>query len=467
MISNIDSAVIDANSESMGISVSDLMLNAGSAVSSILKERFHGCKFAFICGNGNNGGDGIVAAGLMPDEKVTMHLLKPKDSIKNGFVIEHLNKLNCEVKDLTNTSFDDFDVLVDCALGTGVKGDLKQPYKDYILLTKEFKGKIVSVDVPSGLGTGLSVEPHITITFHDVKEGMTEKNSGEIIVADIGIPKEAYDRVGPGDMKRYPIPSADSHKGSNGRLLVIGGGPYYGAPALSALAALRVGVDVVRLAVPSICASRVASFSPVFTMTELDGNMISQDHARLLLELSKTCDAVLIGPGAGTAGSTSKAMRDFISACERPVVIDADGLTALGDTPKMNGNVVLTPHKKEFEGLGGIIMDDLGSSVKDLSVKTNAIVLLKGNTDIISDGERVRTNTSGTPGMTGAGTGDVLSGIVAGLISKGMSCFDAASLGAFISGKAGELAFRERSYGMIATDVIDRIPMVLKEYIRD
>ncbi len=467
MISNLDSAVIDANCESMGISISELMTNAGTAVSSLLKERFHGKRIAFVCGNGNNGGDGIFAAGMMPGENVTIYLLKPIDSIKNPDIKERLSTLGCSVKDFRSLDLSMYEVLVDCALGTGIKGGVKQPYEDFIKRTKEFSGIIVSVDVPSGLGTHTHVNPSITITFHDMKEGMNKNNSGEIIIADIGIPSEAYDRIGPGDMVRYPVSCDDSHKGSNGRLLIIGGGPYYGAPAMSALAALRIGVDIVRLAVPESCYSIIAGFSPVFTMTDLEGDIIKKDHVDPLLDLTQEFDAVLIGPGAGTSDETRNAINDLVSRCTIPMVIDADGLTALGPSPKMNGKAVLTPHRKEFERLGGNIGDKVDMNVKELAKKTNSTILLKGPVDIVSDGNRVRYNDTGTPGMTGAGTGDVLAGIVAGLLAKGMNCFDSASLGAFISGKAGEYAFDKGSYGMIATDVIDEIPNVLKGYIRD
>jgi len=356
-------------------------------------------------------------------------------------------------------------VVVDCALGTGMSGEVRPPYDGFIRMANGFKGCVVSVDVPSGLGTSLPLRPDITITLHDVKEGMDRENSGEIIVKDIGIPKEAYENVGPGDMLRYPVPKADSHKGSNGRLLIIGGGPYYGAPAMSALAAMRVGTDIVRLAVPENCTSVIASFSPVLMMVGLSGNSLRPEHLDLLLKLSEQHDAALIGPGVGISEGTAETVRQFVKKCNVPVVVDADGLSALGKEFVSNGKTILTPHIKEFEKLGG---DPLAAcdAVLKLAKSTNSTVLLKGREDRISDGNRVRYNTTGNPGMTSAGTGDVLSGIVAGLLSKGMSCFDAAALGAFICGRAGEHAFDDMSYGMTATDVIDSIPKVLKEYLR-
>jgi NAD(P)H-hydrate epimerase len=152
----------------------------------------------------------------------------------------------------------------------------------------------------------------------------------------------------------------------------------------------------------------------------------------------------------------------FVRKCPVPIAIDADGLNALGkDFKAPNGNIVLTPHAKEFERLGGN-----RENVPDGARNLGCTVLFKGRIDIISNGDHTKFNNTGCAGMTGAGTGDVLAGITAALLSKGMSAFDAACLAAYISGKAGELAFAEKSYGMIATDVIDRIPDVLREGLK-
>jgi len=465
MITAFDSSVIDANSEAMGVGIPYLMANAGKAIASVLTERFPGKKIAFVCGSGNNGGDGIYAAKMMNPGETAVYLLRAIESIRSDFIRVTLSQLKCPIRDFSEFDEGRYDVVVDCALGTGASGEVRPPYDKFIKTSNVFKGAVVSVDVPSGLGTALSIKPDITITLHDIKEGMNNENSGEIIVSDIGIPKAAYDNIGPGDMLRYPIPRDDGHKGTNGKLLIIGGGPYYGAPAMSALAAMRTGVDIVRLAVPEICSPIVASFSPVFVMTSLSGSSLRKDHLDYLLELAKQCDAALIGPGLGLYDATTDTVRRFVRECESPIVIDADGLTALGNNFVSNGRTILTPHRKEFERLGGD-PDNVNDSVKELAERTHSVILLKGKVDIITDGKRTRYNTAGNAGMTSAGTGDVLAGIVAGLLSKGMTCFDAAALGAFISGRAGEHAFEEMSYGMIATDVIGNIPKVLKEYLR-
>jgi yjeF C-terminal region, hydroxyethylthiazole kinase-related/yjeF N-terminal region len=462
-ISALDSSILDIDSAALGVPVCVLMNNAGTVIVDLLNSRFPNKRIAFVCGNGNNGGDGITAAGMMDPKKVSVFLLRSRSSIRSDHIRDLLSKLSCETKAFSDFKQDEYDILVDCALGTGISGKVRNPYDSFIETANEFIGPVVSVDIPSGLGTDLSVIPDITITFHATKEGMDENNSGEIIVADIGIPEKAEKQVGPGEMLRYPLPEDESHKGNNGRLLVIGGGPYFGAPAMASLAAMRIGTDIVRVAAPETCCHAISSVSPVLIIVELKGKELSPNHVPMLLELTKDHDAVLIGPGLGMSNNTRIAVREFVSKCKLPTVIDADGLTALNNDPFCNPNVILTPHMKEFTCLGGLPNVDLEVSVSELSNRLKATVLLKGRTDIIAFKDKIRINTTGTSGMTSAGTGDVLSGIVAGLLSKGITPFNAACLGAYISGKAGEKSFEEHSYGLIATDIIDNISRVLKE----
>lgn len=465
MMSPKESRIIDINSEAAGVDTMTLMGNAGSKLAEVLMGRFPGKRFLFVCGAGNNGGDGFAAASLMTGEDVTVCTMGPASSIRSDESAYYFSKLVCPVIGFDALSFEGYDVLVDCVLGTGASGNVRGPYADFIVLAHSFDGTIVSVDVPSGLGCCDSIIPDITVTFHDIKTGMTPENSGEIIVADIGIPPVAVNNVGPGDMLRYPIPAPDSHKGLNGRILLIGGGPYCGAPAMAGLASLRVGADIVKIAVPENAAGTVSSFSPVFMIDQLSGKYLTCDHTSHLLSASKNYDAVLIGPGLGSCEETMEAVRSFVSGCPVPLIIDADAIGAVGPGYVAKVPTVITPHKKEFIRLGGAgTFED--RDVSALASSTGSVIVLKGRTDIISDGERTKNNTTGTAAMTGAGTGDVLAGIIAGLVSKGMTSFDAACLGAYICGKAGEYGFSEKSYGLIATDIIDFIPTVIKNGLK-
>lgn len=459
MISATDSRVLDANSEALGVPVASLMDNAGSAIADFLESNYPSERILFVCGPGNNGGDGFAAALRMDPSRVKVALLKKASQIHTDIARERYSLLECDISMYSEDCIDRCDIIVDCALGTGISGTVRDPYRQFIIDANSSGKTIVSVDIPSGLGTDLAIRPAHTITFQDVKMGMDPSNCGEILVADIGIPAEASSIIGPGDMLRYPIPGKDSHKGQNGRLMIIAGGPYFGAPIMSSLAALRVGTDIVRVFTPESSATIISLSSPVLMVTPLQGDHLSMGSLSVLLEESKRYDAVLIGPGLGTSSETIQAVRCFVERCETPMVIDADGITAIAGMELPEGTIV-TPHSGEYIRLNP---DDMDQS--ELSSKIHAVILRKGKEDVVSDGGRTRTNRTGTPAMTGAGTGDVLSGTVAGLLSKGMVPFDAACVGAFISGKAGEMAFEERSYGLIATDVIEKITSVLKAYL--
>ena len=437
------------------------MANAGKAIADFLAARFPDRHYLFVCGTGNNGGDGFAAAGILcKDHECTVALLKEPCMIRSKEASERFESLKsqaeCEIVRYSGELLDREDiVIVDCALGTGLTGAVKEPYLSFINDANASGRTIVSVDIPSGFGTGTRIIPAATITFHDLKEGMTAADCGDIFVSDIGIPEEASRVLGPGDMLRYPVPRKESHKGDNGRLLVIAGGPYFGAPALACRSAMRTGADLVHLCCPESVFPIVASSCPEITGTRLPGDRLTPESVETLLGISEKYDAVLIGPGLGSAADTMDAVREFVSACGKPLVIDADAIRAVASMEV--GNAVLTPHRAEFAQLG----DDMESVAK----RYGAIVL-KGGYDTISDGTRTRENRTGNPGMTCAGTGDVLAGCVAALLSKGMSCFDSGCLGTYIVGSAGDLAFEDRSYGLIATDVAERIPSVLREHLR-
>ena len=450
MISPLDSRVLDANSESLGVEVDVLMANAGEALADVITDLYGGKRILFVCGTGNNGGDGYVAARLL--ESDVAFFKKPKTAPSmNAF-----RKLDNRPMQFDSKMLADYDVIIDCVLGTGVSGEVREPYAEYIRAVNASDKTVLSCDVPSGFGTDLVVRPDVTVTFHDVKEGMDEKNCGSIIIADIGIPTEAYDFIGRGDMIRYPVPGKDAHKGQNGRLLIIGGGPYTGAPSLAGMAALRVGVDLVHIATPETAFQTVASASPSYIVHRLIGDHLDVRSVGKLIDMSKGMDAVLIGPGLGNDEETRRAIVGFVEECERPMVVDADGVTSFrGDIPKKN--IIFTPHRGEYEKLAR------GSEPEEFASRNECIIVLKGSTDTITDGTRTRRNRTGTPAMTVGGTGDVLAGTIAGLLAKGMTPFDAGCLGTYLCGRAGEKSFEEFSYGLLATDIIDNIARVLRE----
>lgn len=313
---------------------------------------------------------------------------------------------------------------------------------------------MISVDVPSGLGTDRAISPDVTITFHLPKPDIP----GDIEIAKIGIPEAAEFFVGPGDLRLLPGRLKESHKGSGGRILVIGGGAYTGAPALSAMAALRAGADIVTVATPSSAFETVAGFSPNLIVRELPGDRLSPENLDALTNLIGEHDVVVTGMGLGRDTKTKDALAQIIPQCDR-VVMDADSL--LHGMP-LKG--IITPHAGEFKRISNLELPagkERQELVKKFAKDKEVTVLLKGRIDLISDGDIVRGNDTGNPGMTVGGTGDVLAGIVGAFYSRA-SALQAAVAAAFVCGSAGDLAYAKKGVGLLATDVIEKIPTVMK-----
>lgn len=260
-------------------------------------------------------------------------------------------------------------------------------------------------------------------------------------------------------LKRHP----DSHKGKNGEVLVIAGSETYtGAPCLAALAVLRGGADLAYLAAPERAAN-AADIHPDLITIPLDGGHLNEAHIPKLEKWFTKSNAVLIGPGLGQKPATSKAILTIIKDCKLPMVIDADAVKALkGNLDVLKGKkAVLTPHRKEFEVISGEKADP--DKARRFTSEHDFVVLIKAPEDIITDGSRLKLNKTGNPGMTVGGTGDVLAGLVAALIAQGIDLFDAALNGAKINGMAGDLCYEKMGYGFIASDMLERIPEVMKE----
>lgn len=257
------------------------------------------------------------------------------------------------------------------------------------------------------------------------------------------------------------------HKGDFGRLLVIGGSRRYkGCVALCSLAALRSGVDLVWAAAPESVADIITSFSPDLITEPLEGDYLNPENLKKLLVLSKNFDAITIGSGLGRMVATQKTVLEFLKKVSIPTVIDADALHIIANNKKiLKQNFILTPHAYEFYSLTGYKVknntEDRIKAVKTYAKDFNTTILLKGYKDVISNGKDVAINSSGAPGMSVGGTGDTLTGIVGALLARGTNCFKAACAGAYINGKAGELATKRLGESMLASDILDEIPHVL------
>ncbi|UCD92983.1 MAG: NAD(P)H-hydrate dehydratase [Methanobacteriota archaeon] len=471
--------VLDINSEYHGVPTIRLMENAGQAVADVVRKKFDvvGKSVLVVCGTGNNGGDGFVAARYLNEHcTVRVVLAKRTEDIQTAIATKNFARIEDEMEIVESASnlgnmIRSADVIVDALLGIGISGKLREPHRSIVKRINKSKKPVVSIDVPSGLGTDLAIRPGITVALHDRKEGQTKENSGQILVRGIGIPEEAELYAGPGSFVYYPIPAEDSHKGDNGRILVVSGGPYTGAAALTGIAAYRMGADLVQIATPKKSYGVIASFSPSLIVHPLSSDILVPEDIPQIAEIAKRAEAIVVGPGLGAEKETLTAIGDLIKSVDKPYVIDADGITAVAKDmsclKKRKG--IMTPHNTEFKRLAkkkvGKTLESQIKQVSALASSTKFTILRKGRVDIISDGKKVRLNETGNQAMTVGGTGDILAGLCGALLSKDVEPFNAARMAAFTSGYAGQLAFIKKSFGMMPMDVVEEIPNVLKEYL--
>ena len=486
-----DMMVADANADAMGIPRTSLMENAGRCLAHRISQNRDPCSVAIYAGNGGNGGDGFVAARYLLNKgfKVEVFLLSDPALIKseetrlNWKVLQRINKgtspLKLEViKDSSYLHENDTEVIVDALLGTGVRGDLREPISRAVDIINQSEGFKIAVDVPTGVdpGSGMvndkAVRADVTVTFHKVKVGLdiaSVEYVGSIEVCDIGIPKEAELFTGPGDLLRIQNRDYKSHKGQNGRVLIIGGGrDYSGAPALASLASLAAGVDITVVACPRGLSPIIRSYSPDIIVHGLSEDFLNPKDTEKLIKLSENFDSVVIGCGIGREEETSLAVNDLVVEIEKPIVIDADALKLMGHgvLPRRIHETVITPHSgefREFSGLGAPLdLEDRINVVKEVSRESETTVLLKGAVDIIACNDKLKLNSTGNPGMTVGGTGDCLAGLIGALMAQGHDEFEAAFLGAYINGRAGDLAEEEYGYNFKSTDLLKFIPQVFK-----
>jgi len=491
-ITSRDMRALEMNSEYFGVSRRQLMENAGRQVALEVASRAKPEKtVAIFCGLGGNGGDGFVAARHLVALgcKVAIVLAGKARQISNKTALENWEPLHFlkdaipvyEVYDSSLIPEITADVVVDALLGTGSKGKLNPPMPQLVRKINAMKAFRVAVDVPTGVDadtgevSGVAVKADLTVTFHRTKRGLAKAGEyvGELVVRDIGLPREFENFAGPGDVllvtkRRLP----ESHKGDFGRLLVVGGSETFsGAPTLVALAALRTGVDLAYVAAPEETARAISSLSPDLITIKLEGRHLNVENVSSLKKHIEAVDAVVLGPGLGLHAETREAVKEVVEVVEnagKPLLLDADGLKAFARFKRrLKVPLVLTPHAGEYAILMGHKvpegLDDRVSELKKTATRLGAVLLLKGGVDVVSDGRRFKLNFTGNAGMTVGGTGDVLSGVVGAFLAQKADLFEAAVAGAFVNGAAGDFVFAEKGFHMVATDLLDMIPRVLND----
>jgi NAD(P)H-hydrate epimerase len=491
-ITSREMRALEFNSEYFGVSRLQLMENAGREIALEVASRFPQAKPVVVfCGPGGNGGDGFVAARhlISMGFKVTIILAGRVQDVSDEAALKNLGALRSLGENMPFVEAYDSklvpdvtaEIVIDALLGTGTKGTLRQPILQMVKQINSMEAFKIAVDVPTGIDSdtgetlGEAVRADLTVTFHRTKKGLgrAKKYVGKLVVKNIGIPREYEKFAGPGDVTLVTKPRpTDSHKGDFGRLLVVGGSETYsGAPTLVALGAMRTGVDLVYVAAPRQTALAISSISPDLITIKLEGEHLNPSNVGTLKTYFQTVDAISMGPGLGLHPETVKTVKTLVELAEnfgRPLLLDADALKAfVGFKRKLKMPVVLTPHAGEYAILTGKkVPHEFSARVEDVrntAAQLEAVILLKGAVDVVSDGRRVKINFSGNPGMTVGGTGDVLSGVVSALLAQKIDPFESATAGAFVNGAAGDFAFEDKGYHMVATDLIEWIPRVLND----
>lgn len=486
--------IIDLNSEELGVSVAQLMENAGAAVAQVVLKHYpKATSIAICCGTGNNGGDGMVAARHLAskDRKIKLILLGQENKIRTAISKQNFNILkqmenSVDITIINDSSkishmkneLTDVELIIDALLGIGITSEPYEPIKSAIKALNNSNKPIISVDLPSGMfsdipkKTKMMVTADLIVTFHDTKPCLTiDELKEKTIVKGIGVPPEAELFVGKGDLQlAIPKRETTSHKGENGTVLVVGGSiKYSGAPVLASRAALRTGADLVITCIPESIANSVRTDSPNMIVRQLEGDYLTPKHIPEILEIFKKFDVMVLGPGMSDNPESLKFVTEVLEQVpkNKPIVIDADALKALSGNLAIlkKKPIVLTPHKGEFKIVFGDVLNEKWQDqipiVLEKTKKHSCSIILKGKYDIISDGEKYKINRTGHEGMTVGGTGDVLAGILGAICAVNTNLFRAACAATYLTGKAGEFAAEDFGNSLLATDVIEKIPEVL------
>lgn len=462
--------------DEIGLPGAVLMENAGRAVARVVAAEGGG-RVAVVCGAGNNGGDGYVVARCLREQgwSPTVYLAAAREQIGGDAalhlrVYEQVGGLAVSIADASalaehRDALAAADVVVDCIFGTGLAREVEGHYRAIIETIAGCAGQVIAVDVPSGLNAdtgavmGVAVRADHTVTIGFLKVALVGApgfaHCGQVTVADIGIPRELAQARGVraaasehADVAALlPVIEPLAHKGRRGHLLVVAGSPgKRGAARLTSWAGLRIGAGLVTVATSD--SDRLGAREEIMT-AELSAD---EAGAARLIELAGGMKAIAMGPGMATGEGARRLIHAALERADAPLVLDADALNHLGGelerVAASRPPVVLTPHPGEAARLLGVSPADIEAdrmqAVRQLAERSGAVVVLKGARSLICDGGTgdgfVTINPTGGPGLATAGAGDVLTGMIGGLLAQGMAPEAAARAGVYIHGLAGDLA---------------------------
>lgn len=459
------------------------------------------------CGNGNNGGDGFCCAKLLSEAGVptTAVLMNGEPNTENaakgylelaGSLVDALN-LNDNI-DKVFARISSSALVVDCCFGTGYKGELPPQVKACMAFINRSSCKKLAADLPSG-GNALdgtvaenTLRCDYTLTFANPKLGMEfqplREHCGQITVVDIGIPKEAYHHMDYPMIKAeieqmaslIPVRRVDAHKGDFGKLTIIAGSRRMpGAAGMAAKAAVRCGAGLTTLAAPKTVVESLSSCIMEATYLPLKETVkgeIAGSNIKDIVELCKNSTAVVIGNGMGCNEDLTELLKTLLEELTCPLVIDADGINCLVGHIELikdtRAKLVITPHSGEMARLLGITVKDASANrlthALELSKSYGITVVAKGAPSFVVGSNGFATlNTTGNPGLAKGGSGDVLAGMIGGFCAQGMGTAEAASAAVYFHGMAGDRAAEKYSQmGMLATDLINELPLVFREINR-
>ncbi len=460
--------------ENLGISEHILVERAALAVCDEIFKKFSGGRVLVCVGKGNNGKDGQVIAKILAS--------------KHGFSVASVNVYNGIFKIFDKK----FDIIVDCIFGTGLNRVVDGKYKTAIEKINQSHAYVISCDIPSGLNSdtgeimGSCVKANMTVAIQEYKLGHFLNQGldmcGRLLLKDIGISVWGDDyvkKINDEEVKVFfPSMNRNVHKGNFGKVAIVGGSKNFcGGVRLShnALCALKMGCGYSCLAVPE---SLINVYSPyanecvIVPVKDNDGYITYDENA--LRELLKY-DAITFGMGIGCSKYVYESLVFLINNYTGRLVIDADGINALSEFGidvllEKQCDIILTPHVGEFARLlkakSHLILSDIILYAKDFARKYNVVIAVKSASTIITDGDEVFINTTGCQGMAKGGSGDALSGIIAGLLTKAKPVLDTAAAGCYLFGRAGEIAVkRSNDYCLITSDIIAALPQTINKFL--
>ncbi len=454
-----------------GIPGFELMSRAGYEVFQCIRNKWPDTQsVAVFCGAGNNGGDGYIVARLALEAglKLSVYSLADPVKLKGDALAAYQNYVGAKgtVIPFQGEVIIDVDVIVDALLGTGLDRPVTGLYELAIQVINKSLAHVVAVDSPSGLNAdtgnvmGCSVKADCTVTFIGLKQGLFTGHAadycGEISYASLAVPDAVFQAVSPSAIRvvKTPLPRRDrcTHKGNYGHVLIVGGDcGYSGAARLAGEAALRAGAGLVSVATRTEHAGLMNLSRPELMCHGVE-------TAGQLAALLEKASVVVIGPGLGQSDWAKELFVATIKS-QKPLIIDADGLNLLARSPVTNSDWILTPHPGEAARLLSCstaeIQQDRFAAASAIQAKYGGIAVLKGAGTLIASEDEIAVSTTGNPGMASGGMGDVLAGVIAGLLAQGLSLKNAAQQGVYLQGLAADLATaKDGERGLLASDLM-------------